>query len=57
MQYASSRISHDFVAATASLFNVWDMVKHLEKDEKGKYPETRMLEVCVLSKAKGGSRE
>jgi len=45
------------VGATASLLNMWDMVKYLEKDERGQYPKTRMMDVRVLSKMKGGSRE
>jgi len=45
------------VGATASLLNVWDMVKYLEKDERGQYPMARIMDVRVLSKTKGGSRE
>ncbi len=34
------------------LLNVWDMVKYLEKDEKGQYPDTRIEDIRVLSKQK-----
>jgi len=35
-----------------ALLNVWDMVKYLEKDETGNYPETEIGEIRVLSKNK-----
>ncbi len=35
-----------------ALLNVWDMVKYLEKDETGNYPETEIGEIRVLSKKK-----
>lgn len=42
------------VGVTTALLNVWDMVKYLEKDEKGQYPSTQISEVRVTSKVKGG---
>jgi cyclic pyranopterin phosphate synthase len=39
---------------TVALLNAWDMVKYLEKDAHGQYPRTRMSEVRVVSKKKGG---
>jgi cyclic pyranopterin phosphate synthase len=36
-----------------ALLTVWDMVKGLEKDEKGQYPETRIEDIRVLEKVKG----
>jgi cyclic pyranopterin phosphate synthase len=36
-----------------ALLNVWDMVKYLEKDETGNYPETEIEEIRVLQKKKG----
>ena len=36
-----------------ALLNVWDMVKYLEKDETGNYPETEIEEIRVLLKKKG----
>jgi cyclic pyranopterin phosphate synthase len=36
----------------AALLNVWDMVKYLEKDETGNYPETEMETICVTEKRK-----
>ncbi len=41
------------VGVTAALLTVWDMVKGLEKDERGQYPDTRITEVRVVEKSKG----
>lgn len=41
------------VGVTVALLNAWDMVKYLEKDVKGQYPETKIKEVRVVSKKKG----
>ncbi|HEC88823.1 MAG TPA: cyclic pyranopterin monophosphate synthase MoaC [Thermoplasmata archaeon] len=38
---------------TVTLLTVWDMVKYLEKDEKGQYPETRIKNIHVVEKIKG----
>ena len=38
---------------TVALLTIWDMVKYLEKDEKGQYPETRITNVEVVEKMKG----
>ena len=40
---------------SAALLNVWDMVKYLEKDGTGNYPETVIEEIRVVEKRKGGS--
>jgi len=37
---------------TVALLNVWDMVKYLEKDETGNYPETEIDEIMVCEKRK-----
>jgi len=42
------------VGVTVALLNAWDMVKYLEKDESGQYPDTRITDVKVISKKKGG---
>jgi len=39
-------------AVTVALLNIWDMVKKLEKDEKGLYPHTRIERIVVLNKVK-----
>jgi len=44
------------VGVTAALLNAWDMVKYLEKDERGQYPGTRLTGVRVLAKSKGGRK-
>jgi len=40
------------VGVTLALLTVWDMVKYLEKDEKGLYPNARLTEVRVVVKQK-----
>ena len=37
---------------TIGLLTVWDMVKYLEKDERGQYPSTSISEVRVIEKRK-----
>lgn len=41
------------VGASAALLTVWDMVKGLEKDENGQYPETRIERIRVVRKVRG----
>ena len=38
---------------SAALLNIWDMVKYLEKDGTGNYPETVIEEIMVVEKRKG----
>jgi cyclic pyranopterin phosphate synthase len=38
---------------SVALLTVWDMVKYLEKDEAGQYPETAITDVRVREKRKG----
>jgi cyclic pyranopterin phosphate synthase len=35
-----------------SLLTIWDMVKAVEKDETGNYPDTRIYDIKVISKIK-----
>lgn len=35
-----------------ALLNIWDMVKYLEKDETGNYPDTEMGNIQVVEKRK-----
>lgn len=37
----------------AALLTVWDMVKYLEKDREGQYPQTRIKSISVTEKKKG----
>lgn len=39
-----------------ALLTVWDMVKALEKDAHGQYPMTRLEDLRVVRKEKGGPR-
>jgi cyclic pyranopterin monophosphate synthase len=45
------------VAATVALLTVWDMVKYLEKDDRGLYPRTSLGPVRVLAKRKGAAHD
>ena len=40
-------------AASTYLLTIWDMVKPYEKDSRGQYPDTRILNLRVLTKSKG----
>jgi len=42
------------VGVTMALNTIWDMVKYLEKDEKGQYPSTRITDIRVVKKEKQG---
>ncbi|MFW6040217.1 MAG: cyclic pyranopterin monophosphate synthase MoaC [Thermoplasmatota archaeon] len=37
----------------AALLTIWDMMKYLEKDEEGQYPETEIMNIKVTKKIKG----
>lgn len=37
---------------TAALLTIWDMVKYMEKDEKGQYPSTAITGIRVVEKRK-----
>lgn len=41
------------VGVSVALNTIWDMVKYLEKDADGQYPETRITEIEVIKKQKG----
>lgn len=41
------------VGASAALLTVWDMVKYLEKDDRGQYPHTAITNLEVVTKEKG----
>jgi cyclic pyranopterin phosphate synthase len=40
------------VGVSAALLTIWDMVKSIEKDESGNYPDTMISEVSVRMKSK-----
>jgi len=40
------------VGVTVALLNAWDMVKYLEKDDRGQYPVTSLEGVRVVRKTK-----
>lgn len=41
------------VGVSMALNTIWDMVKYLEKNENGQYPDTRITDIKVMSKKKG----
>jgi len=43
------------VAATMYLLNIWDMVKKIEKDERGQYPHTWIEYIKVKEKLKAST--
>ena len=45
------------VGVTAALLNAWDMVKYLEKDSRGQYPDTVLSDIRVVTKEKGGAAD
>jgi len=45
------------IGVSIALNTVWDMVKYLEKDEQGQYPGTRMTDIRVIRKEKGGEND
>lgn len=40
------------VGVSIALNTIWDMVKYLEKDEDGQYPDTKITDIKVLKKQK-----
>jgi len=40
-------------AVSTYLLTLWDMVKQYEKNSRGQYPDTRILDIKVLRKSKG----
>ncbi|MEB2792956.1 MAG: cyclic pyranopterin monophosphate synthase MoaC [Caldisphaeraceae archaeon] len=53
---AETGVEMDALAGVmAALLSIWDMVKAYEKDENGQYPETKIFNVKVESKIKGGT--
>ena len=41
------------VGVTTALLSIWDMVKYLEKDTNGQYPNTSLENIRVVEKRKG----
>jgi len=52
-QYRTGVEMEALVGVSMALNTIWDMVKYLEKDENGQYPDTRITDIKVLSKKKG----
>lgn len=45
------------VGVTIALLTIWDMIKYLEKDEKGQYPHTRIEYIKVVKKVKANAAQ
>lgn len=41
------------IGVSTALNTLWDMVKYLEKDTSGQYPNTRITDIMVVRKEKG----
>jgi cyclic pyranopterin phosphate synthase len=41
------------VGVTTALNTIWDMVKYLEKDKDGQYPNTKITDIKIAKKIKG----
>lgn len=41
------------VGVSLALNTIWDMVKYLEKDKSGQYPDTKINNIKVIKKIKG----
>jgi cyclic pyranopterin phosphate synthase len=60
--HATCRVSANYVTGvemealvgvTTALLSIWDMVKYLEKDADGQYPDARLENIRVIEKRKG----
>jgi len=40
------------VGVTTALNTIWDLVKYLEKDKEGQYPDTQITDIRVIKKTK-----
>lgn len=52
-QYRTGVEMEALVGVSMALNTIWDMVKYLEKDENGQYPDTRITDIKVVLKRKG----
>jgi cyclic pyranopterin phosphate synthase len=52
-QYKTGVEMEALTGASVALLTVWDMIKYLEKDERGQYPHTSITNLIVVSKEKG----
>jgi len=51
-RYATGVEMEALLGVTVALLNIWDMVKYLEKDERGQYPNARLEDIRVIRKEK-----
>ena len=51
--YSKTGVEMEVLTGVAvSLLNIWDMVKYLEKDEKGQYPLAEIFNIKIIEKVK-----
>jgi cyclic pyranopterin monophosphate synthase len=52
-QYRTGVEMEALVGVSIALNTIWDMVKYMEKDDGGQYPNTRITDIKVVYKKKG----
>jgi cyclic pyranopterin monophosphate synthase len=55
-RYSTGVEMEALTGVSVGLLTVWDMVKYLEKDDNGQYPEAEIRSIKVLEKRKGHSQ-
>ena len=50
--YSTGVEMESLFGVSVALLTIWDMVKYLEKDDEGQYPNTRISSIKVISKQK-----
>lgn len=50
--YSTGVEMESLFGVSVALLTIWDMVKYLEKDDKGQYPRTQISDIKVISKKK-----
>jgi cyclic pyranopterin phosphate synthase len=52
-EYSTGVEMESLVGVSVALLTIWDMVKYLEKNDEGQYPETKIGNLKVVFKRKG----
>jgi cyclic pyranopterin phosphate synthase len=51
MSYGKTGVEMEALTGVSiALLTIWDMVKYLEKDSAGQYPETKIMDIRVIEK-------
>lgn len=51
-EYKTGVEMESLLGVSIALLTIWDMVKYLEKDDKGQYPTTKISNISVVEKIK-----